>query len=237
MSGRDVVRDLRERGSLGKPARIGVSIDLLLGVIAVIAIAACAYVGFGALNKPQPPAVAQVVQANEQDTVWTEADTAKCRAAATAAANEEVPGELAMANQALTSGGFSSMATMLACRATTKIARLCDPAQKAMLVAEVNDYITRLDLVVTGLNVQGGSIALIGGMLGVEDPASAYDLSKDDTIAYLKIYHQRVVAGIQALAKAGLLSASDFGVFLGMGVSSTTGHMFEGIQPDHSVCA
>ncbi|MDB5529261.1 MAG: hypothetical protein JWR51_2364 [Devosia sp.] len=241
MSGRDVVRGLRESGKLGKPAIGGGRVDLWLGVVAVVAIACCIYVGLGWLNNARPPAsplaVAHVVQADEQDAIWSDADTAKCQADARIAANEDVPGDLAMANQAVTSGGFSSMATMVACRATTKVARLCDAAQKAEFVAMVNDYVARLDLVVTGLNVQGGSIALIGGMLGVEDPASAYDLSKDDTIAYLKIYHQRVVAGIQSLAKAGLIAESDFGVFLGMGASSTTSHMFEGVTPDHAGCA
>jgi hypothetical protein len=236
MSGRDVVRGLRESGKLGRSARRGVAVDLLLGIVAVVAIAGAAYVGFGGPGNARPPAGPIAAEQLSEDTLWTEADTAKCQADARLAANEDVPGEMAMANQAVTSSGFSSMATMVACRATTKIARLCDSAQKAEFVATVNDYVARLDLVVAGLNVQGGSIALIGGMLGVEDPASAYDLSKDDTIAYLKIYHDRVVAGMQALAKAGLITESDFGVFLGMGVSPTTSHMFEGVTPDHSVC-
>jgi len=244
MSGRDVVRQMRDSGALSKPARSGNVVDLILGVLATVAVGSCIYVGIGWFNAAPPPAgttppTVLAAVARSDMPVWTAEDTAGCERAAGAAARERVPDEFGLANPALTEGGYARLATLAACRATRKVERLCDPQQRAEFVGVVNDYLSRRELIIAGLNLEGAPMAIMGGIMGGEVAfgSSVHDVMKDDTIGYLDIYHHRVIAALQALARRNLVTQSDFGAFFGMGVSETITEAFKDITADGSTCA
>ena len=146
MSGRDLVRDLR---SIETPppkqfARGGI-VDVLIGAVAVLAVASFGYFGYAtwfaphtavshvvatvAAPEPQPiPKAPKPTPAlTSADADWTEADASRCQAAASAAAeNPEVPAEALLAQRSVTEG-FAGLATRVECQITSKIRRFCAP--------------------------------------------------------------------------------------------------------------
>lgn len=239
MSGRDVVRELRESGHLGKPTG-GNGLDLVLIIVVVVLLGACGYIGFTRFFGSSPASVQPAVAAvADPDRLWTEVDANGCRAFARAAQVESASLDTGMANRAITEGGFSSLASTLECRLSRKIERFCDPAGKAALVAMVNDYLARLNVVTIGLSVQGAPMSLMGGLFGGEMAAGSdiYDIEKEATLAYLKIYNDRVTKAMRALARAGVVSVDDFSAFMGMGAPPAIAGMLEGVAPTQSVCA
>lgn len=239
MSGRDVVRARRENGDAGQ-VRPGLSIDVVLGIVAMVAVVLCLILGARWLMAGPPPAAKFVVATSSAKATplnWTAQDGQACETRARAAAGEPVPAEMSMANSTITGGGFASMATRVACYATIKAQRLCDPEQKAALVAMVNDYMTRRDLVVLGLDVQGAPMTILGGIGGGEVAmgSAIYDMTKEQTLAYMALYHGRLIAKLRALAEGGVLSAGDFGMF-GMGVSPALAPVFDKIALKQSMC-
>ena len=243
MSGRDVVRQMRDSGALSKPARSGNAVDIILGIVATIAVGSCIYVGIDWLNATPPPAAAAspaVLTAARSDIpLWTVEDAAGCERAARAAAREPVPMEFGLANPTLTEGGYARLATLVSCRATRKIERLCDPQQRAEFVGVVNDYLSRREIIIAGLNLEGAPMAIMGGIMGGEVAfgSGMHDVMKDETIGYLDIYHNRVIKALQALARRSLVTESDFGAFFGMGVSGTITEAFKDITANGSGCA
>jgi hypothetical protein len=236
MSGKDLARQFREQGPAPRARSGGGSFGFIIAVIAVCALGFGGVAGYRMLA-PQA-GMTTVAATKSEDVVWTEADTAKCEARARTAAAEDLPDDLMMANPALTDGAFAAFATRVQCRATLKVARLCDGAEKAAFVSMVNDYTSRLDLVVAALNLQGAPMAIIGQMMGGEAQMGSdmYDLTKEQTIAYLKIYHNRVATALRDLVAANLISLSDFGVFMGIGASGTITKMLDGMTATHTLC-
>lgn len=241
MSGRDVVRQVRDSGALSKPARSGNALDLILGVVAAVAVGCCIYVGYGWLSQAQPPAGTNppAMLAGGDTPVWTAEDSAGCELAARAAGRERVPDEFGLANPALTEGGYARLATLVSCRASRKVERLCDPQQRAEFAAAVNDYLARREIIIAGLNLEGAPMAIMGGIMGGEVAfgSSVHDVVKNDTLGYLDIYHNRLILALQALARRNLVTQSDFAAFMGMGVSGTIADAFKGITADGPVCA
>jgi hypothetical protein len=191
---------------------------LLLTLVAVVALGACAYFGVTMWlgRAPTPPAAApQPMVAMIGDgpgVAWTEDDTARCKRKARAATPTSSSADFALANRAVTEG-FAQLATMVECRITTKVERFCDPAERTQLVAVVNDYLSRVDLVTMGLEAQGAPMKMMGGMFGGEMAAGddIYQMQKDSTLAFMKGYDKRIVAAMRALARNGLVKPSDFG--------------------------
>ena len=243
MSGRDLVRGAR---SLEAPAYKQVQrnglVDLLIGAVAVVAVGAFAYFGYGAWfapRTPPPPPAAKVELASVAPAdAWTDKDTARCNAAARAAADAPLPSEMMLANTTIAEG-FAAMATRLECRITTKIARFCDPREKAALVATIDDYLGRVDVIRLGLGVEGAPMAVLGGAFGGEIAAGSemYNMEKDATFTLMDFYHAKVAAGLKALGRRGIVAASDFGGFMGMGVPLTISEIFKGVSADHPICA
>jgi hypothetical protein len=244
MSGRDLVRDVR---STAKPsavpgARLGI-VDLLVAVLAVIAVGSLAYFGYAswfAPRAPQPPAApsAQLVAFTDPALTWTDEDTARCRAKARAASDDEMPADTLLANRAVTDG-FGPLATMIECRIATKSLRFCDPKQKAALIAMINDYLVRVDMIRLGMGVQGAPMAVLGEMFGgeIEAGSSVYEIEKDGTFAFMQVYHARIAAALQRLGRDGLVSATDFATFMGTGVPATITAIFDGVVPQRQACA
>ena len=243
MSGRDLVRDVR---STAKPSavqgtRIGI-IDLAVTMLAVVAVSSLAYFGYVAWfapHAPQPPAAppGQLVASDTAPT-WTDEDTARCRAKARAVSDDEMPVDAMLANRAVTDG-FGPTATMIECRIATKSLRFCDPKQKATLVAMINDYLARVDMIRLGMGVQGAPMAVLGEMFGgeIEAGSSVYDIEKDGTFAFMQIYHARIAAALQRLGRDGLVSATDFATFMGAGVPATIAEIFDGVVPERQACS
>ena len=245
MSGHDLISEMREGGKL-PPARSarGGALDLILILVVVAAVGSAGYFGLthwlrqGAPQPNSPPPVGEMVSAGSvTDVAWTDADAARCAAKGRAAANAPLPGEMALANPAVTEG-FSGFATRLDCYLTTKVDRFCDPENKAALVAAINDYLSRIDLVEIGLGVQGAPMALLGGMMGGEVAAGStiYDEQHAETLAFMATYNARIATDLQGLVRNGVVTSTDFSVFMG-GVPKTIGAMIGTATPQHNLCA
>lgn len=245
MSGHDLVRNMRAGGKSAQTesGRGGGRDNWLVFAVLLVAVGLLGYFGIAWWVKqraPEPPAAPSVAVASApaEPAAWTEKDTAQCRAFANKAGSAPIPSEMTLAVRSVTDG-FGVMASYLECQLTTKITRLCSPEAKAVLVGQVNDYLARTDLITTGLHLQGAPMAVLGEMFGGEISAgsSIYDIEKDSTFAYMKMYNDRVVLGLKKLAQGGLIEASDFGSFMGMGVPAVITEMIGSIKPERRGCA
>jgi len=255
VSGQDVVRARREGGGPGKPPGGGGPVLTLLIIAAVVAIGACGYFGFRYVERsavagtaiasaaPSSLPAVQVAATLGDTQIWTDDDTRHCEAVVRAAAQTPLAPEMVGANSAVTDSNFAALASMVACKTTTKIARLCNPDAKAALVADVKDYVGRLDVALLGLKAQTGlmdmMVGVTSGMEGgdeVKGGNAVYHMEQDATMLYIKSYHDKVAAGLKALVRANLVSPGDFGAFMSMGVPETIDNMLKGAVPDHTVC-
>ena len=241
MSGNKLVRAMRDGDvPLPRPARKW-PVDALLSAIAVIAVGSLAYFGLSswlAPRAPQPQAAPPAMVSTVSTVAWTDADTTRCKALARSAADAPLPIEFALANRAVTDG-FSGMATLLECRLTTKVARFCDAKERAALVAMINDYYARIDLLKLGMGIEGAPMAVLGEFFGGEVSAGSaiYEIQRDATFAYMKIHHDKILAALRALGRQGLVSASDFAAFFGMGVPRTIEAIFKDVSAERQLCA
>jgi hypothetical protein len=241
VSGSDLVSGMRDGRKVPRsPVPRSGMLDLLLVVIVMITIAGAGYFGVMRLLAPQVPPPAQPLAADFEGVAkvaWTDADTAICQAKGKRAANEPVPGVLALANRAVTEG-FAGFSARLECRLLLKPTRLCDPKEKAAMVAEVNDYLGRIDVVSFGLGLQGAPMRLLGGVVGgeVEAGSGIYDMTRDATIQFMDGYQQRVALAMRKLARDGIMAPSDFSVFLA-GVPTVITRMFGDVAPTQDLCA
>lgn len=244
MSGRDLVRDVRSTAKPSAAPDQGLGIvDLVVTALAIVAVGSLAYFGYAtwfAPRAPQPQVTppALVAAMTAPDVVWTDEDTARCRAKARAASNDEMPGDAILADRAVTDG-FGPMATMIECRIATKSTRFCNPKEKAALVAMINDYLAHVDMIRLGMGVQGAPMAVFGELLGGEAQAGSgvYDVVKDGTFAVMKLYHDRIAAALKRLGRDGIVSASDFAAFFGTGVPGPITDIFDGVVAERQVCA
>lgn len=231
--------------ALARPRRQSGVLDILLGAVALTAVGALGYFGIGwwtSQNAPgasaAPPSTVAMTASLSETERWTEQDTARCQQKGRAAANAPIPGEMALANPAVTEG-FADRATILECRIITKPARFCDPTEKAALVAAVTDYIARINVVVVALNVQGAPMSILGDMMGGEiaGGSAIYNEQRDETIAFMKLYHQRVAAGLKALGRGGVIAVGDFGGFMGLDAPPMIREILEGVDRTGNLCA
>jgi hypothetical protein len=102
----------------------------------------------------------------------------------------------------------------------------------------VNDYLMRVDLVVAGLNLEGAPMAIMGEMMGGEVAfgSAVHDMMKEDTIAVMRHYHKGVADGLKSLAQRGVITAGDFGAFMGYGVPKSITEILGGIEPTSRLC-
>jgi hypothetical protein len=239
MSGRDVVRAMRENVELNKPARRGPSLDMVLSFIALATVICCAWVAIDKflLSGPHPPQQPSARMALAEHPVWEEADDTSCTRWVRKARAEDNPDDFPLANPAITGGGYVALTANLACRASVKVARLCDAEQKAELVALVKDYMSRRDIISLGLEVQGAPMKVMGSMVGGEVAfgSSVYDMTMQETLAYMDFHHQRVATSLRALATGGILSSDDFS-FHGFGVPETLAKIFDGVAVTKPAC-
>jgi hypothetical protein len=231
MAGRDLVEARRARPAA--PRGPG-GFDLALGLLAVMAVAGLVWIGVGQYLV-RPPAVATAVALAAP---WTEADEDACRATARAAAAADPPAAAGLANRAA-SEGFAGLATLLHCRLVTRAERFCDPAARKTLVAMVEDYLSRADLVVAGLAVQGAPMRLAGAVFGGEAAAGSdiYDMQREATLAVMTPYDERIVADLRALAAGGVLAAGDFAGLFGLGAPERITRMLGDVAPQADLCA
>jgi len=245
MSGRDLVSEMRDGGKTpSTPRSRGGAVDLLLVFAVVVALGSAGYFGVnhwlssGPPQPASPPPKTDVALVTKGSTVaWTAADTSRCKAKARAAYEAPLPAEMGLANRAVTEG-FAAMATSLDCYLSTKVERFCDPNQKTAMVAAINDYLGRVDLVELGLGVQGAPMALLGGMMGgeVEGGSAVYDEQRQETLTFMAGYHKRIASDLQALARNGVVAPADFGGMMG-GVPEAVQRMFGSAKAARNACA
>ncbi len=243
MSGRDTVNEMRARGDFAKPAGRSGGLDFLLLAMALFAVSCCAFLGLGWLvTKPgsngdpsRPALVAQTASPMER---WTERDTVNCQAIARRAISDSRAAAAAsLGLPSVTRSGYAGMAARITCLARTKPTRLCDPEEKATFVAAVNDYVSRLDVVLIGLKAQAGLVGAAAGVLGGEVGfgSAVLDVHTAATVDYIKIYHGDVTRSLRALAQGGVLTTGDFaGIF---GASGTIADILDPVSPSHRLCA
>lgn len=237
MSGRDVVRALRENTDLNKGRGWGSLPDLALGLVALVAVICCAALAVNTflLRGPSPGPVA-VAGTGMAQPAWDAGDDTTCQNRARAARATGDDDRFPLANDAVT-GGYAALAANLECHASVKVARLCDSGEKAALIAQIENYLTRRDLIVLGLDAQGAPMQLMGSIMGGEAAfgSSVYDMTKADTLAFMDLQHQRVVESLRKLARGGILSPGDFG-FLGYGAPAAIGEILRDITVTNPIC-
>lgn len=238
MSGRELVRERRDAEPPREPGS-GRLFDWMIRLAVVVAIGSLGYFGYTRLVNPkflQPgPMASKLVATAKPDVVWTDADMARCKARALAAAEAPETGDAVLVERTVTEG-FAGMATMVECRLSTKVARFCNPTEKAAMVEMVNDYLGRIDLLKLGMGAQGAPMAILGGAFGGEIAAGrdVYNMEKDATFAVMDTYHKRVAASLRALGKHGVVTAGDFGSFTG--VPAPIAEIFKDVTVSDQLC-
>ncbi len=242
MSGKDLVSEMRSGAKPSRaPVPLGGLLDLAVVAVAMIAVASLGYYGvvtWFAPRSPQPAPAATVAHLPQSSIEpWTEADTSICQARARKAAGEPVPADLALAQRSVTEG-FAGMTTMIACRMTTRSERFCDPTEKKKLVAMVNDYLGRVDMITVGLGVQGAPMAVVGAIVGGEPAlgSSIYEMQRESTMTFMELHDKKITAALQALARDGIVAPDDFAAFMGMGIPKAVTRMFGGVEAERHVC-
>jgi hypothetical protein len=247
VSGRDLVEDLRSgAGPAPRGPRGFGPVDILLVAVAILTVAGAGYFGYlallgprspGPINPDQKPALVASATHSAVPETWTDADDSRCLAKARAEANSDGPRQVMSPNPDL-APGFAGMATLLECRLTRKVSRFCNPETKARLVAAVNDYLTRTDIIVGALGLQGAPMAIVGQFMGGEAAAGSgiYETQRDEVLDFRQIYNARVATALKALAREGLIAPSDFGGFLG-GPPDNIKAMFGAAQAERNLCA
>ena len=242
MSGRTVVNGIRGEMPAPKPRPPLGGIDIVLGIVALMAVGALGYFGFTTLLAPGESSAAAKspppsMVASADDVAWTDDDTGRCELKAKSEAKRAKDVAPPSVNPSL-APGFAAVATLLECHIETKAARFCDQAHKAVLVAEVNDYIGRLELILAALNLQGAPMQMLGGMSSeISLGSDIYEMQKNATLEFMLSYHNRVADGLRGLARDGLVTEADFGAFLGMGVPPMVKRMLKDVTPAANACA
>lgn len=221
----------------------GALFDIGLGLVAVIAVAGLGGVGFKVWSRgagPPPPAqvqVAALAPTQNAAAVWEKADTDACTARARAAPSHPDTGNLQITNRSI-SEGVAGLSTLVECQLTRKVARFCGAEGNAKLVAIVNDYLGRVDMVNFGVGLQGAPMAVAGAMFGGE-PAAGDAMYKDmaeDTRTFMKSYSARVLKAVRALGQNGVVKADDFKPFPFGSVPEQITQMFAGVQQTRNIC-
>lgn len=238
MSGRHIVTEMRGYAPPPKPRQPGGGLDVVLIVVAVVAVGALAYFGFNTMFGGRSHASGTAVAATMvTDVAWTDDEIAACDRKAAAEAKATTNSGTFAVNQSL-APGFAALATMLECKIKTSATRFCDPDAKALLVADVNDYLGKIDVIVLALNVQGAPMKLMEGMnQEIALGSAVYEMQKSATIEFMEFYHDRVTAALKGLARDGIVTAADFGAFMGMGVPPMIKKMLGGITAERNSCA
>ena len=248
MSGRDLVDDLRSGVKPAPRAARGVGVlDIVLTLVTVAAVVGAGF--FGYLSWMTPHSASPVTPDHKAplfstDTrpasvieAWSDTDDSRCLARARAEANSDGPQQVVSPNPSL-APGFAGLATLLECKLTRKVSRFCSPEQKAKLVEAVNDYLTRRDLIVGALGLQGAPMAIVGQFVGGEAAMGSdiYESQRDDVLAFMQIYNKRVADALKALAREGLVAPSDFAGFMS-GPPETIKVIFGSAVAERNACA
>lgn len=244
MSARNLVQSMRADG--GRPPRRTGAIDL--------ALIACAFVGILALGWfaagryiVTPPVAQRLVAASTTPAptgtemaaaAWTDADEKRCQVSARDTADDYRSAKVTVTNTSIAEG-YPPLATMVHCRLAKKQVRFCDPVQRMALVEMVNDYLGRLDLLTVGLAVQGAPMKMMGGLVGGEAEAGndVYEVMKNETFAFMQPYNDKIVADLRKLASNGVITAADFGGFMGMGVPDRIVSILKGVNVETPICS
>ena len=247
VSGQDLVEDLRSGAKPAPRAARSVGLlDIVLSVVAVVTVLGAGYFGYAAWIGPHPggPAapdqkaalVATAARATSVPETWTDADNSRCLAKARAEANSDAPQQVMSPNPSL-APGFAGMATLLECKLTRKVSRVCTPEGKTKLVEAVNDYLARTDLIVGALGLQGAPMAIMGQFMGGEAAAGSgiYEAQRNEVLDFMQIYNKRVANALRSLARDGMIAPSDFAGFLG-GPPENIKAMFGTTQPERNLC-
>jgi hypothetical protein len=228
----------------GKPPRpplqLGGSLDLVVLAITIIAVASLAYFGvttWFAPGGPQPAGAVAIAQTHSTVEPWTETDTSTCQARARKAAAEPLPADAMLAQRSVTEG-FAGLTALVACRMTIKSARFCESKEKDKLVAMIQDYVAKVDMITVGLGVQGAPMAMLGAVTGGEVAfgSSVYEMQREETMKFMELHHQKIVSALRSLARDGIVAPGDFAAFMGMGIPKHITEMFGGIEADRHVC-
>jgi hypothetical protein len=250
MSARGLVTQMRDGGG---PPPVGPRLrvtDVLLVAIVVVALGAAGYFGVGLLLRgasiPPSPIQVATISALHPGAVWTRADDDRCQARARAAASAgyeagyQVPpeGQGSMPPNPAVTEGYAGLSTMLECHLTTKPGRLCDPDEKSKIVAEVNGYLGRTDIVMAAMVVEGAPMKVMGQLMGGEPEGGSgiYDLEHESTVKFMQAWQTKIATALRKLARDGLIAPADFAGFM-EGVPEPVKRLFGSAVAERKVCS
>lgn len=235
MSGRNLVDEMRSgsRPLVERPPRS--LFDIAVAAIAVMAVGALGVVAYGAFFPAQAPR--PVVVAGAPVVSWTEADAAACDAKGAAAADSPDTGSYLITNRSV-SEGVAFLTTKVKCLLTARAERFCADEGKGQLVALINDYFNRMDLVKLGVAAQGAPMAMMGGLMGGEVAAgdAVYSGMAEDTYKYMAEHNGEVVTAIRKLGAGGVIEAAAFRPLPFAGIPKGIEDVFAGVTPTSNIC-
>lgn len=247
MSGREAVKNLRERGMVPAPKDHGPTIRMIALVLVAFVVGGGAVFGGAKLLSGGGPAAAkattqQVALVTEIPT-FTESDLSRCKAAY----REQFRAERADAEEALMKGDFSGtgsgavapMAAEIICMAEIKPERFCDEEQRKLFVASVNEYLEQAMFISAIAEATDFSTNVYMPMFtGVDHEGTDIINSMTKGVRNrMVVAHQKVASEIRQLVERGYMKEGDFGAFMGFGVPLIIQNMLKGVEPGPSVCA
>lgn len=253
MSGKEAVRNLRERGLQPAKPDLGPTLRMIgLVVLAFVVGGGAVYGGAKLLGGGTPrPAQTSVpaVELVAEIPTFTNTDLAVCNKAYERHFQSEQDAQKAamMDGQIIPTSGSGSVGPMgarLRCLAATKPERFCDPEQRAVFVAAVKEYIEQALFISAiseatdfSMNVYiPAVVSATGTEKYMPDTSIITDMTKGVN-ARMADAHKKVAASLRKLVEEGYLREEHFGAFMGFGVPMIVTNMLKGAVPGPSVCA
>jgi hypothetical protein len=249
MSGREAVKNLRERGMLPTPKDHGPTVRMVGLVLIAFVVGGGAVYGGAKLLSGGSRAVAPVETKQQVAVVaeiptLTEAELERCGAAY----RERFRSEYEDAEMAMMSGDFSAvaeggaappMATEVICMAEIKPERLCDEEQRNLFVARVNEYLEQsMFLSAIAEATDFSTNVYIPVFTGVDhEGTDIINSMTEGARTRMANGHQQVAAELRRLVERGYMEEGDFGAFMGFGVPLIIQKMLKGVEPGPSACA
>lgn len=253
MSGKEAVRNLRERGLQPAKPDLGPTLRMIgLVVLAFVVGGGAVYGGarlFGGGSPGQAPTAVPQVALVADIPKFTDTDLAVCNRAFDRKfqAEQDDQRKAMMDGQIMATGGSGAVAPMgarLRCLAATKPERFCDPEQRAVFVAAVKEYIEQAIFISAiseatdfSMNVYiPAVVSATGTEKHMPDTTIITDMTKSVN-ERMADSHKRVAASLRKLVEDGYLREEHFGSFMGFGVPMIVTKMLKGAVPGPSVCA
>lgn len=239
--------------SVATPEKTSIVGTVLLAAGAVI-LAGGSFLLVSALMKPAPvadtgpmPALVELAMlGNPEDRVWTEADTAECKAAV----NRQADADDALEHRMWSNGrvavpsmakGYSQNSARMVCEMVNKPLRLCDDGARKAFVKSLNQYADRTGGFMRTFEITANLVLPALAVVALPAPSEptkgfGADLSREAMATLANEGFGKVAAAMAPVLEAGLISAADFG-FMGAGIHPLIADMLGATPVRGNACA